>query len=58
MKTSDSYGFKEEYEVRLLLAVLLSLALVAITVKEQVLLFKVVMLMLFLEVVIEILPQI
>lgn len=58
MKTSDSYGFKEEYEVRLLLAVLLSLALVVITVKEQVLLFKVAMLMLFLEVVIEILPQI
>lgn len=29
MKTSDSYGFKEEYEVRLLVAVLLPLVPVA-----------------------------
>ncbi len=32
MKTSDSYGFKEEYEVRLLLSVLLLLVLEAASV--------------------------
>lgn len=66
MKTSDSYGFKEEYEVRLLLAVILLVVLVAITVvlvpwlvtvtkvAVYVLLVEVVMLM-FLELVIQML---
>lgn len=34
MKTSDSYGFKEEYEVRLLKAVLLLLGLATVTFVE------------------------